>query len=163
MNTPTLPVSFDLSVNCDQTLQAMIEACRCGEVGEHITAERFPVTSESADYEARHFVFDDHLISPSLADNLIRLDDTDNPWVSARIEHVLAFGAANLEDSMSFLVVALGSRAAIGKRQYERMPCLGLEKGKRALALGWWNSLLPPGVRFLAVRPRSSRVLVARG
>jgi len=160
MNTPTLPVSFDLSVNCDQALQSMISACRCGSVDERITNEQFPVTSTSMRYEARHFVFDDHLMSPSLADNLIRLDDADNPWTSARIEHVLAFGAADLEDSMSFLVVALGSRAAIGKRQYERMPCLGLEKGKRALALGWWNSLLPSGVRFLAVRPRSNRVSV---
>lgn len=138
--------TFRLTINHNQSLSQMIVAGHYDGTNDSITAERFPITGEGiVEYEARYFHFDRNISS----ENAIK-EMEEAGWQPAKIEHLLAHGAANPDEQQKHPIVALGSVAAVdGNRD---VPCLDRSGSERYLDLDWFGSDWSPDYRFLAVR-----------
>jgi len=149
-----IPDVFHLTVDYSQSLEEMIAAGRYDWKNSDITAKRFPVEGTGVvEFEARYFHFD-HNISSENAVKEIEQADKDNPWMSAKIEHVLAHGASFPEEQRKYPIVGLGS---VGRFDgYRRVPFLYEGGSGRDLGLRWWDGGWPPICRFLAVRKVSA-------
>ncbi|MCX6786409.1 MAG: hypothetical protein NTU85_01140 [Candidatus Kaiserbacteria bacterium] len=142
--------TFRLTVDHNKSLAEMIAAGRYDWTNDDITAKRFPITGEGlVEFEARYFHFDRNISSED-AVKKIEQTDKENPWMSAKIEHLLAFGEKFPEEQRKFPIVALGSVA--GVRGDRGVPCLGRDGSRRGLGLHWWSNDWGSGCRFLAVR-----------
>jgi len=148
-NFPTSDI-FIITVDYSQSLEQMITSGLYDWQNDNITAKRFPINGEGiVKYEARYFSFN-HSISSENAVREIESADTTNPWLSAKIEHVLSHGKTFPEEQRKFPIIGLGSVAEIGGYRY--VPCLGEGDSKRLLHLLWWGFDWRPACRFLAVR-----------
>jgi len=141
---------FRLTVDYGQSLEQMIAAGRYDWKNDGITAKRFPVTGEGrVKFEARYFHFDRSISSKDAVEE-IKKADTENQWMPAKIEHVLAHGAIFPEEQRKYPIIGLGSVAEVNSDR--RVPYLYRSGSDRDLSLGWWVSDWSPGYRFLAVR-----------
>lgn len=142
-----------LSVDPAKGLTEMIVACACGWNHPDITVENFPVVGTGAgvvkmEYKIFHF---GRTIVSGVPEELIVADDLARPWVPAKIDKLLTYGAANPDEQRKYPIVALGSVASID--QDDRVPCLTMGLRERSLDLEWLGVNWPGHYRFLAVRP----------
>lgn len=109
-----LPGQFSLTVDYTQTLEQMIDAGRCNQIGDDITAKHFPLpdhgTMESVAQLAR-FSSDVSLDDAISEFNLYGLRP-------ATIEELLAFGARYPEERGNFPIIAIGSVANLNGNRY---------------------------------------------
>ena len=145
-----IPGIFLFTVDYSQSLERMITSGLYDWQNDNITAKRFPINGEGiVKYEARYFSFN-HSISSENAVREIESADTTNPWLSAKIEHVLSHGKTFPEEQRKFPIIGLGSVAKIDDDRI--VPCLGEGGSGRSLDLDWWVYGWDPNYRFLAVR-----------
>ena len=136
------------TVDYSQSLEQMIAAGHYDRVNDDITAKRFPIKGEGVvEFEARYF---HRNISSEDVVKEIESADTKNPWMPAKIEHVLAHGATYPEEQSKFPIVGLGSVAEVDGGRF--VPYLSKGGSGRGLHLYWWNFDWDPSFRFLAVR-----------
>lgn len=115
-----------------------------------ITSERFPIIGEGqAEFEDTLLHFDKDISSEDALAEIAKVD-LENPWLPAKAENTLAYGAKNPEEQRKYPIIGLGSVAEVdGDRRV-----LGLDAGgsKRSLYLYWFGSVWDAYCRFLAVR-----------
>jgi hypothetical protein len=104
-------------------------------------------------FEPKVFHFDRDISSED-AVAAIKADDPQNPWEPAKIEHLLAYGAAYPEEQRQYPIIGLTSVAKV--RGHRRVPCLYGNDAERDLALSWWDGVWNGDYRFLGVRKQSS-------
>jgi hypothetical protein len=149
-----MPEAFRLTVNHDQTLEAMIATGKYDWKNDDITAKRFPLTGEGlVEVEACLFHFD-RSISSEDAVKAIETADKQNPWTPGQIEHVLSFGAFFPEEQRKYPVVGLGSVVEVSGLRH--VPELWEDGAGRRLDLSWWKGDWDEDYRFLAVRKVSA-------
>ena len=136
-----LPESITLSVDYSRSLEQMIAAGHYDWKNDDITAKRFPI-------KARYFNFD-HNISSENAIKKIEAEDAANPWMPAKIEHVLSHGKTFPEEQRKFPIVALGSVARVSGYRY--VPCLHRGGSRRGLSASLGGTVT--GVRSVASSP----------
>ncbi|MFA5942353.1 MAG: hypothetical protein WC798_01635 [Candidatus Paceibacterota bacterium] len=129
---------FRLTVDYGKSFEQMIAAGDYDWKNDDITAKRFPIEGEGiAEFEARYF-HSNRNISSEDAVKEIESADAENPWMPAKIEHVLSHGATFPEEQRKFPIIGLGSVAGVvGSRS---VPCLFGDGSERRLDLGWWRS-----------------------
>ncbi len=136
------------------TLEQMIHAGKYEWINSEIDFHQFPVQGEGrVAYEARLFHFAGSVSSQDAEKKIVEAD-TAHPWRPARIEHLLAFGAAYPAEQRNHPILALGSvgdAAFFGKRN---VPYLYRRITGRSLHLDWWCNDWTPLYRFLAVREK---------
>lgn len=153
--TPRSVDTFFLTVDYNHSLEAMVAAGRYNWKNNNITAKKFPITGTGiVEFEARYFHFDRDISSED-AIKEIQIADTTNPWMVAKIEHMLAHGSTFPEEQQKFLIVGLGSSTEVNG--YQCVPYLDVHGPERNLFLSWFGSGWFPASRFLAVR-KASRV-----
>lgn len=139
--------SYKLLVNYDQTLAEMILAGRYDWVNSDITAEHFPVTGEGEkSVEVTLFHFD----RPIISEDAIREMDQAG-FRPARIEELLALGAAQPDLQREFPIVELGS-VWVGRGGCRDAGYLDCRGSKRELVLHWFDSGWDGHCRFAAIR-----------
>ncbi len=140
----TIPVDYNKS------LEQMIASGNYDWKNSDLTASRFPVIGEGiVEYEFK-YVHPNQAVSSETAVDLIKKEDSENPWEPAKVEHLLAFGAAFPDEQRKFPIVGLGSVGEVGDDR--RVPCLYRYDSRRVLYLYWWDYDWYSGYRFLAVR-----------
>ena len=150
----TLADQLRLTVDYDQSLEAMIAAGHYDWTNSNITAQRFPMQGTGiAHVEFKLFHFDRYLLSED-AVAAIKTADAENPWEPAKIEHLLSFGVTHPDEQCRSPIIALGSAANLYDDRV--VPNLDGNGAKRDLYLDWWNNGWSDDHRFLAVRNRSS-------
>lgn len=148
------PLQLRITVDYRMSLQQMILAGHYDWVNDGITLERFPIVGDGVvECETKLFHFN-RRISSEVADEEIRTADKRSPWESAKIEHLLAFGATFLEMQRKFPIVGLASSCEV--RGGRGVPDLWGGDSGRSLSLDWWDGDWYGGFRFLAVRKQSS-------
>ena len=136
----------NLAINYTLTLDQMIALGRYDWKNDNITAKRFPIVGSGVTVVEHKLFHFDRIVSSDEAERLIEADG----YQPAKIEHLLAYGAANPEDQRKFPIVALGSVARL--RGFRSVPYLyGFGSG-RGLGLVWRNDVWLGNYRFLAVR-----------
>jgi hypothetical protein len=117
---------------------------------DKLTAKRFPIVGEGVvEYEFRYFHFNRNVSSETAVD-LIKKEDSENPWEPAKTEHLLTYGENFPEEQRKFPIVALGSVGRVGSNR--RVPYLCGDGSERSLGLNWWDDGWGDFYRFLAVR-----------
>ncbi|MSR73214.1 hypothetical protein EXS61_01230 [Candidatus Parcubacteria bacterium] len=142
-----------LTVNFDETLEFMVTSGNYDLTNSDITPERFPIEGQGiVQYERRVFHFSRNITSEG-AIRLIEIDDKDNPWEPAKIEHLLSSGKKNPDEQRQFPIVALSVVKVDGHRY---VPFLyedgALRDIHRSLSLRRFDYNWGSGYRFLAVR-----------
>jgi hypothetical protein len=151
MNTDTVIEDRVITIDYGMSLRDMIAAGKYDRTNEYITAEKFPVQGlGSMQFEARLFHFD----RSTSSEKAIDLIACNASWEPAKLEHLLAYGAAYPEDQRQYSIIALGSVAEV--RGLRHVPCLFQGGAERDLELGWWGGGWRGYCRFLAVRKQSS-------
>jgi hypothetical protein len=146
---PVIPEPIILTIDYTKSLEQMIAAGNYDWKNDDLTASRFPIVGEGmAEYEFR-YVHPNRSISSEGAINLIKKEDSENPWIPAQTEHLLSFGAAYPEEQRKYPIVALGSVGEVGGR---RVPSLDEGVARRHLSLHWWVLDWDSRFRFLVVR-----------
>ncbi len=145
-----MPEIFHLTVDYGKSLAEMIAPGHYDWTNGDITAKRFPVSGEGLiEFEARYFHFDRNISSED-AIKEIESEDTENPWIPAKIEHTLSHGATFPEEQRKFPIIGLGSVALVFGGRH--VPYLSLGGAERRLRLIWFGGVWGPFCRFLAVR-----------
>lgn len=141
---------FQFTIDYTHKLEAMIAAGRYDWTNSDVTAKRFPLVGEGIiEFESKLFHFD-RSVSSEQAVELIKADDTTNPYEPAKIEHLLSFGAKFPEEQRKYPIIGLGSVARVGGRRF--VPYLHGSDAERRLDLHWFVFGWSPGCRFLGVR-----------
>ena len=143
-----------LSVDHSKTLEQMIADGHYDWVNSDINPERFPVKGEGVEeleWKEFHFDFD---IESDDAKTRIETADTGNPWIPARIEHLLAYGTKFPDNQRQYPIVGLGSVGGVDGGRC--VPCLSGSVSGRDLGLSRWDGRWGRGCRFLAVRKVSA-------
>ncbi len=137
---------FPVTVDCRQSLQAMIQAGRYDWVNSDITEKHFPVTRGSQDVSVELVHFDREMTSDDVLAELDR-----RGLRPATLPELLAFGAKYPEKQREFPIVALASawRHWLGGRS---VPFLSRNAEERDLGLSWLDSRWGALYRFAAVR-----------
>ncbi len=133
-----------------RNLEEMICAGLYGLRNMEVHEGNFPIRGDGKQsYEAKLFHFN-YQISSSQAEREIKASDLANPWKSARIEHLLAFGEKFPDEQRKYSVISLGSSAGLNADQH--VPCLRMQGSERQLSIGWRGNGWAPQYRFLAIR-----------
>lgn len=146
MAVPADPI-LKVTVDYGQTLAEMIASGKYDWVNSDITSERFPIQGEGKAERELVLVHLGRIVSTDEA--LAKMDR--GGFRAAKIEELLALGAACPELQKKFPIVALGSHFVnqYGDRIFAYLDWSGNE---RNLSLGWdgygWGGIF----RFLAVR-----------
>jgi len=156
--TFALPEVFSLTVDYSKTFDEMVMAGRYDWKDRNVTVENFPISGEGVvEFDAFYFRFRDqfpiHLEHCGWClKRKIRETNESNPWSSAKIEHVLALGAAYPDEQRKHPIIGLGSIARIGINL--EVPCIyEFKDSRRYLCSGWWAGERWFSIaRFLAVR-----------
>lgn len=118
-----LPEIIFLPVDYTKSLEEMIATGRYDWKNNDITAKRFLIIGNGIEEFEFDLYHPDRSISSEDAIKGIHEDeDPENPWIVARIEHLLAYGVAFPEGQRKFPISALGSVAELDGRR--RVPCL---------------------------------------
>lgn len=137
--------TFLLTVDYGQSLEQMIAAGQYDWKDDNITARHFPITGKGVvEFEGRYFHFNRKISSENSVKE-IEQEDTANPWMPSKIEHVLSHGKTFPEEQRKFPIVggAHGSRPG---------PFLCSVGSGRHLVLPWFGHDWDSHSRFLAVR-----------
>ncbi|MEH2551643.1 hypothetical protein V1283_008288 [Bradyrhizobium sp. AZCC 2262] len=155
MNPDTNTVT-DLVTTIDfgQTLETMIAAGKYDWKNDRITAAYFPIEGTGIKKVRNRLFHFGRDISSKDAVAAIKADDPHTPWEPARIEHLLAFGAAYPDEQRQYPIIGLGSVAKVFGIRH--VPDLNWLDAKRFLVLSWWGVDWIGYCRFLAVRELSS-------
>lgn len=142
----TLPVDYGM------LLDQMIGAGRYDWVTPNLNNENFPVQGEGVCWFEFDLVNPKRTISSSDILSLLEKDsDPANPWIPAKIEHLLVFGAQFPELQLKNIILALGSVAKIDRCL--QVACLSKWNSERRIytfnSEGSWFS----GSCFLRIRP----------
>lgn len=135
-----------IKVDYNQNLESMIVDGQYDWKDSGITADRFSINGDGlVEVETILFHFD-HSIYSEEAKLLIE----EAGWKVAKIEHVLAYGAAYPDEQKKYPILALGSVGEVlGSRYVLVLGWDGSERGLRlSYCVGAWND----HCRFLAVR-----------
>ena len=148
------PLKKVLLIDYDMSLEEMIAAGRYDSKNDNLNSKNYPVIGEGKVEFEWDLVHPNRDISTADAHKETAKDsDPANPWMDAKTEHLLAFGAAYPEEQQKFPIVALGSVAGVdGVR---RVPGLDKDGSERGLGLGWYENVWNAGCRFLRVRKAS--------
>lgn len=147
------PFKLSISIDYNLSLIKMIEAGQYNWCNDNINSKNFPIVGQGVmRYETK--LFDFGCVSSEDADRRIQESDIDHPWVSAKIERVLAFGATYPEMQRKFWIVGLGSSCVIDG--YRKVPVLYSDDSSRHLILNDWDGDWNGRGRFLAERTLSS-------
>jgi hypothetical protein len=145
-----VPDVIILPIDYTKSLEQMIVAGNYDWKNDELTAKRFPIVGEGVvEYEFRYFHFNRNVSSETAVD-LIKKEDSENPWEPAKTEHLLAFGEKFPEEQRKFPIVALGSVGEV--RGIRCVPVLNEGGSGRDLYLDWWGGVWDGRCRFLAVR-----------
>ncbi len=137
-------------VDYDQTLEDMILAGKYDWRNRILTADHFLVNGKGqVEFEHTIFHFDEEMSSRD-ARVQIMATERENPWLPARTENLLMYGAKNPDEQRKYPIVALGSVGLVYGRL--QSPCLDIHDQKRNLDLLHINPVLDSLKRFLAVR-----------
>lgn len=135
-----------LTIDYDLSLADMIALGRYDLVNGDITAKRFQIVGSGvATFPHKLFHFDSGVSSEEAARRIIA-----DGWQPGKIEHILAYGTANLDDQRKFQIVALGTEALVGVVRH--VAYLDGGGSERCLYLGWVGDGWRRRCRFLAVR-----------
>lgn len=140
-------------VDYSMSWEAMLAAGEYGWVAKDISAKNFPIKGAGRlEFETEEFWYNWNLTSRR-AIELIEMDDLDNPWKPARVEHGFAYGAQHPEQQSKYPIICLGSTAMVAKRKFVIRLYRG--GGDRFLFLyaNDWDGGWTPLNRFLAIRP----------
>jgi len=141
--------SYPISVDYNLSLVDMVAAGKYDWINPEITAKHFPIKGKGTVETERVLVHLNRQATPKQVEEHLAAQDLE----PARIEHLLAFGAANPELQREFPIIALGSSwvRPDGDRD---VPCLGRYGSERALRLIWDDpdDLWRESCRFLALR-----------
>lgn len=148
---------FRLKVDCRKSFERMIASAHFDKYRDEVTAEHFPITSTSkgiVEFEACYFHFNRSTTSEDAVEE-IEQDDKNNPWLPAKIEHMLSHGATFRDEQLKFPIVGLGSVANIDGKCL--VPCLDNFSNRtndllRCLRPLRWDCVWFLPVRLLAVR-----------
>jgi hypothetical protein len=141
--------TYKSMVDYSKTLAEMIKAGDYGWFNDDITEKHFPLQG-AGQYEVEMELV--HLNRNVTTKEV--LEHLNNLGLEpAKIEHLLAFGAAYPELQRQFPIVALGS-SFVGGGGVRFYPCLSSGGDRRELSLGWDvdDSHWDDDCRFLAVR-----------
>jgi hypothetical protein len=149
------PLVIYLAVDYGRTFKEMIQAGAYDWKNDNITPKNFPITGSGKDEWEFDLVHPNRDISTEDAHKETAKDsDPANPWIDAKIEHLLAFGEAFPETQRKFPIVALGSVAEVSGKQH--VPYLYKDGSKRNLNLTWYDLDWGARYRFLRVRKKIS-------
>jgi hypothetical protein len=147
------PLPKCLVVDCERSLEEMMTAGRYDR-RDDITPKNFPITCTGKDEWEFDIVHPNRDISTSEAHKETAKDsDPNNPWMDAKIEHLLIYGEAFPEAQRKFFIVALGSVAKVG--DHLLVPYLGRDGSERLLKLRRYDCGWIARYRFLRVRKRT--------
>src|SRR3989338_11169160 len=159
-----LESSWDAIVDCGQDLAQMISAGEYDSVNSDITAEHFPLVKGSAKLAVKVDLLHFNCYFNN-SDEIIAKLKAVNEWLAeqgagyryrfARIEELLALGAARRDLQRKYPIGALGSiwREAVGRR---RFACFSRNGRFRDLALVYLEDVFHDAWRFAVVREQSS-------
>lgn len=137
-------------VDYGQTLEDMIVAGNYDWRNSKLTADRFLINGKGqVEFEHTIFHFDEDM---PYRDVIVKITVTErqNPWLPARTENLLMYGAENPDEQRKYRIVALGSVGVVlGRLQ---TPCLDTHDQMRTLNLSCIDRDLDSFNRFLAVR-----------
>jgi hypothetical protein len=123
-----------------------------------ITSECFPIVGEGkVEFEDTLFHFDRDISSEDALAEIAKADPK-NPWMPAKAENTLTYGAKNPEEQRKYPIVGLGSVAEVGGSS--GVLFLREDGSRRRLYLGWFGHDWGSYFRFLAVR-KVSKTLVS--
>lgn len=141
---------FRFTVDYNQSLEVMIAAGQYDWKSDDITAKRFSIEGSGiVECEAHYFHFNCSIFSKNAIKG-IKATDSGNPWMPAKIEHMLSHGKTFPEEQRKFQIIGLGSVAEVGR--YRRVPVLYGDDSGRELRMDWFDGRWAPVCRFLAVR-----------
>jgi hypothetical protein len=137
-------------VDYRQSLEKMIMAGNYSWKHSDITSRQFWVQGKGrAKFEATLVRFERQITSEEAIRHFDGID-RKRPWKPAKIEHLLALGAAKSNVQRMNPIVGLGSAEQVGG--FRGVPYLDKTDSKLNLALGWYSWKWNDVVRFLAVR-----------
>ncbi len=145
-----VPDVIILPIDYTKSLEQMIANGRYDWKNSDITAKHSPIVGEGVvEYEFRYFHFNRNVSSETAID-LIKKEDSENPWEPAKTEHLLAFGENFPDEQRKYPIVALGSVGEVGGGGY--VLCLLEDSFERNLVFRHRRSFWLDHSRFLAVR-----------
>ena len=129
-------------------LEAMIAAGNYDWKNNEITSERFPIVGEGQmEFEDTLFHFDRDISSDEALAEIAKADPK-NPWLPAKAENTLAYGAKNPEEQWEYPIIGLGSVAEVDGNRH--VLNLYRDGSKRGLILSWFDDDWLAYYRFLA-------------
>ena len=130
--------------------KTLLAECANDWFNDDITEKRFPITAEDSG-EWEYYLWDPKgsVSSPDAIERM-KGDDSNNPWMPARLAHLLVFGKLNPDAQRSNPIIALGSVGKVRGNRY--VPYLYEDSSGRNLYLRWWGGAWSSYCRFLAVR-----------
>ena len=137
-------------VDCAKGFKILVAECGNNWVDGNITAECFPIASEDGGEWEYDLWNPEGSISSQDAVERMKGDDVDNPWIPARLGHLLVFGRMNPDAQRKNPIVALGSVGEVNGDR--RVVYLYRSVSLRGLDLFWWAYDWGSGCRFLRVR-----------
>ena len=138
---------YPVTIDYGMSLADMIEAGHYDWTNSDITAEHFPIKGRGKAEVKLELVHFDRAVSTDEA-----LEELDKQGLRpAKIEELLAFGAAYPEIQHEFPVICLGSVWS-DRDDGRSVPDLGRRGSRRRLYLDWVALDWPDYCRFLAVR-----------
>ena len=140
---------FRFTVDYDRLIEVMIAAGHYGWVNDNI-AKCFQIRGSGiVHFEGRYFHPNRGISSEDAVTGIGELD-TENPWMPAETEHMLAFGAKYPDEQRKHPIIGLGSVAVVVNNR--RVLYLDGGASERFLSLVWWGRKWNAVYRFLAVR-----------
>lgn len=123
---------FSVTIDYTQSLAGMIEAGKYDWKNTDITSENFPIVGTGKmEVELKLIHLKKAMTTKQIEEHLEKLG-----LVSAKIEHLLAFGEKYSEEQRKFPIVALGS-VWVRPGGSRFVSCLGSDGSGRFLCLGW--------------------------
>jgi len=141
--------SYPITIDYDQSLADMVAAGKYDWINPDITAKHFPIKGKGTVETERVLVHLNRQATTKQVEEHLAAQDLE----PARIEHLLAFGAANPELQREFPIIALGS-SWVRPYGFRDVPFLVRDGSERDLLLSWDapGYLWPESCRFLALR-----------
>ncbi|MEI6396725.1 MAG: hypothetical protein WCO48_01470 [Candidatus Taylorbacteria bacterium] len=130
--------------------KTLLAECANNWFDDDITEKRFPITAEDGgEWEYNLWDPKGSVSSPDAIERM-KGDDANNPWMPARLAHLLVFGKLNPDAQRSNPIIALGSVGRV--YVFRHVPYLFGGSSARGLNLSWWDNDWNSNYRFLAVR-----------
>jgi hypothetical protein len=141
---------FQLIVDHDHEIDSQI-ATRCGWTHQDIVSNYFHLSGTGiVKYEADLVSFDGKDSTAII--QAIKSADSKNPWMVAKMEHLLSFQDNFLEEVDEHQIIALGSVIELNTHLHDYVPYIALSGSGCELNLLWYGGVWKPECKFLVVR-----------